>query len=424
MRKPIFVAIKSAVICLSLILCLSTNFFAQGLDVQAVNQAKSFFSRMYKRCGEYYYYKYRESRWHLYQCKYAPTVTVNGRQLRPNSLSEADRLNGVDPLPVAWEGSTRINLGLCRQQVYINPVEVGTESWSSWTDVNNHGLDFKNVKGEWQFYNEPTGREMYTKDVIVPVACEDVPDPNRVAPINPPRWEKYRDDTVLAIPANYPDWYYVGTGPMKISKFCQPCSSIWIDGTGNARSVEGAGSSPQALAPNALLGSVIARIGKTGPPFQLFPPQAMSNYDGYTIDSTEEIYVAINDSVFTDNRGVHGLTMEGMNLCINCASQVPRVIPASPSGPVSGGVLNGKATSLPKPIYPPAAANVRAEGNVSVQVIVDEKGHVISASAVNGHPLLRPAAAAAALGARFSPTLYAGQPVKVSGVITYNFVAP
>jgi len=41
---------------------------------------------------------------------------------------------------------------------------------------------------------------------------------------------------------------------------------------------------------------------------------------------------------------------------------------------------------------------------------------------VSGHPLLRGAAEQAARGARFSPTLLSGQPVKVSGVITYNFV--
>jgi protein TonB len=85
-------------------------------------------------------------------------------------------------------------------------------------------------------------------------------------------------------------------------------------------------------------------------------------------------------------------------------------------------VLNGKATSLPKPPYPPAAKAVRASGAVSVQVLISETGSVISASAVSGHPLLRPAAVSAARGARFSPTLLSGQPVKVSGVITYNFV--
>ena len=93
-----------------------------------------------------------------------------------------------------------------------------------------------------------------------------------------------------------------------------------------------------------------------------------------------------------------------------------------PPKTISGGVLNGKATSLPKPPYPPAARAVRASGAVSVQVLISETGSVLSASAVNGHPLLRAAAVSAARGARFSPTMLSGQPVKVSGVITYNFV--
>lgn len=89
---------------------------------------------------------------------------------------------------------------------------------------------------------------------------------------------------------------------------------------------------------------------------------------------------------------------------------------------VSGGVLNGKAISLPTPSYPPAALAVRAAGSVSVQVLVGEDGNVISAHAVSGHPLLRSASEAAAREARFAPTLLDGTPVKVSGVITYNFV--
>ena len=89
---------------------------------------------------------------------------------------------------------------------------------------------------------------------------------------------------------------------------------------------------------------------------------------------------------------------------------------------ISGGVLNGKATSLPKPPYPPAARAVRASGAVTVQVMIDETGRVLSATAVSGHPLLRNAAEQAARGARFSPTLLGGEPVKVSGVIVYNFV--
>ena len=95
----------------------------------------------------------------------------------------------------------------------------------------------------------------------------------------------------------------------------------------------------------------------------------------------------------------------------------------TPRAPISGGVLNGKAISLPKPGYPAIAKAAHASGTVVVQVLIDENGNVVSANAVSGHPLLIQAAVSAARSAKFSPTKLSGQPVKVTGVIQYNFVA-
>ncbi len=88
---------------------------------------------------------------------------------------------------------------------------------------------------------------------------------------------------------------------------------------------------------------------------------------------------------------------------------------------VSIGVINGRATSLPKPIYPASAIAVNAQGKVDVQVLIDETGRVVSAHAANGHPLLRNAAVQAARNAKFTPTYLSKVPVKVTGVIVYNF---
>jgi protein TonB len=101
----------------------------------------------------------------------------------------------------------------------------------------------------------------------------------------------------------------------------------------------------------------------------------------------------------------------------------PPTVKKAPPKKVSGGVLNGKAISLPKPPYPAAARAVHASGAVNVQVTIDVSGNVISASAVSGHPLLRQVAEQAARGAKFTPTVLSGQPVVVTGVIIYNFVA-
>ncbi|HEX5833259.1 MAG TPA: TonB family protein [Pyrinomonadaceae bacterium] len=110
---------------------------------------------------------------------------------------------------------------------------------------------------------------------------------------------------------------------------------------------------------------------------------------------------------------------------VNIADEPPPPVatPTPRTAPISGGVLNGKAISLPKPQYPPIARAARASGTVVVQVLIDENGNVVSAKAVSGHPLLQAVATQAARQARFSPTKLSGQPVKVTGVIQYNFVA-
>jgi TonB family protein len=98
-----------------------------------------------------------------------------------------------------------------------------------------------------------------------------------------------------------------------------------------------------------------------------------------------------------------------------------------PEGDASGGTdssggLNVLARELPRPEYPEIARRARASGTVTVQVTIDEQGQVIMARAVSGHPLLFAAAVTAARAAKFSPIKVDGEPVKVTGVITYNFL--
>lgn len=98
-----------------------------------------------------------------------------------------------------------------------------------------------------------------------------------------------------------------------------------------------------------------------------------------------------------------------------------RPLARGPLKPISGGVLNGKARSLPPPVYPVTAKRFRVAGVVTVEVVIDLTGKVISAKATDGPEMLYQAAEKAAMQAQFSPTLLSGQPVKISGVINYNF---
>ena len=89
---------------------------------------------------------------------------------------------------------------------------------------------------------------------------------------------------------------------------------------------------------------------------------------------------------------------------------------------MSEGVLRGRAIYLMKPYYPLTDGR-RIPQIVYVKVIIDEKGHVISAHAINNvfDPRFRIEAENAAKYSTFTPTLKDGIAVKMTGILTYNF---
>jgi periplasmic protein TonB len=99
----------------------------------------------------------------------------------------------------------------------------------------------------------------------------------------------------------------------------------------------------------------------------------------------------------------------------------PEVKPQGPQK-VSEGVLQGIAVRKKIPPYPEIARKIRLSGSVQVLVTISEEGRVIDATALNGHPILQQAAVGAAREWSFSPTLLSKVPVKVQGVLTFNFV--
>lgn len=106
------------------------------------------------------------------------------------------------------------------------------------------------------------------------------------------------------------------------------------------------------------------------------------------------------------------------------AAPTPAPTPKKPEGPIRmpSSIISGKTIEKPAPPYPPIAKAAGIQGTVAVQIVIDEKGRVISARATSGPPLLMNAAVQAAYRASFTPTVLSGQPVKVTGSITYNFL--
>lgn len=89
---------------------------------------------------------------------------------------------------------------------------------------------------------------------------------------------------------------------------------------------------------------------------------------------------------------------------------------------MTSSMLAGKAIKRVQPPYPAIARQVQVSGMVQVQVMISEDGRVEDADVLSGHPLLREAARQAARQWVFSPTVLNGKPVRVTGVITFNFM--
>lgn len=90
-------------------------------------------------------------------------------------------------------------------------------------------------------------------------------------------------------------------------------------------------------------------------------------------------------------------------------------------GILAGGLLNKKAIFLPEPDYPKSLRDKAILGRVTVQVLVDKTGAVVSASAVSGPKQLHPFAVSSARKAKFEPVYINGEPREFSGVIVYDF---
>ena len=93
---------------------------------------------------------------------------------------------------------------------------------------------------------------------------------------------------------------------------------------------------------------------------------------------------------------------------------VPKIVKVSSISP--GSVLR-RVT----PQYSAIAKATHAAGAVQVQVLISEEGQVLSAEAVSGNPILRPLAIEAARQWLFKPTMLNDVPVKVQGILTFNF---
>ncbi len=89
---------------------------------------------------------------------------------------------------------------------------------------------------------------------------------------------------------------------------------------------------------------------------------------------------------------------------------------------ISAGVISGKFVQMAKPSYPPQLKKAKVRESIKVAVLVAENGDVIKAKALCPINLsLAAAAEKAALASKFSSTVKDGKPIKIKGIIVFNF---
>lgn len=135
------------------------------IDDEAYKEATSFWEARVATCeGNQYWAQQERGRPRQYalifhECKNKPIIIVDGQAQTPRALSDADKLNGVDPLPVEWQGDVIATFETCRSDTLMD------SGWSNWQNSLKIKSKLKKVKGEWVMDNITTG-SYFTVDIL------------------------------------------------------------------------------------------------------------------------------------------------------------------------------------------------------------------------------------------------------------------
>jgi hypothetical protein len=106
-------------------------------------------------------------------------------------------------------------------------------------------------------------------------------------------------DRIVEIPANQPGWRAVGRGPMRIS------ADGLVD-LGGFRAFPDDTRRPgdaNALVPSLPYGMLVGKVGENGEPFRIGKKAQVA--------MKETVFLAINDSDYSDNTGSYSVTLTG-----------------------------------------------------------------------------------------------------------------
>ena len=147
------------------------------IDDEALENANNFWDKCILQCdGDSYYFSTKNAnigRLTFYECKHKVEPELSGEVYSSRELSESERLNGIDPLPIEYSGTSTISFQTCRQfSPGLGNYDSGKfkEAWTSWYDDKEHHLTLKKVKGKWII------NALSSDEIMVVMKCSDLKD--------------------------------------------------------------------------------------------------------------------------------------------------------------------------------------------------------------------------------------------------------
>lgn len=152
-----------------------------GIYTEAQTQAESFWNKKFTKCGVSYYlnvhkweYGLRE---YVYECKGEASVFPEGEGFESRALTEAEKLNGVDPLPYEWKGHAVLQFSACRTKRLAFRGHPMNEPFDKWRDNVSIKMPLWKSKGRWNLPNIPLGLNgsETSQTSIGAFQCSDIP---------------------------------------------------------------------------------------------------------------------------------------------------------------------------------------------------------------------------------------------------------
>ena len=273
----------------------STAARPPSLNEEAQQQANNYWSKRFAKCGDSYFTWEDFNGLGSYQLWEAkdPKIEITG-SAPPPPRTRADRMNQAEnPSTLQWSGRSLFRVAVRR---VMSPRD---RVWSQWGNEFAYFVDIEKRGGVWHI------------DPPKEISCKDVDAFTLKPGANPPKAPFYNKEGVFIFPANYPGWFSLGKGPLVLRKPLYPSGSVYTDRNTcevllHVNLCSRNGARADALAPGFMWGVLIAKIGASGKPFMPFTD--IMN-DDFGFDTDDEVFIGINDSDYSDNRGFFDLVI-------------------------------------------------------------------------------------------------------------------